>query len=124
MAVSCRAINLGLGQLSHLHHVTEAVTLRQAKRMIKSFRHKGLKRLFVTDDHRGVPPGLAPRISRLLDALDIAEQVVDLNLPGFGLHELKGNRKGTWALKLNKNWRITFRFESGNAYDVDLEDYH
>jgi proteic killer suppression protein len=45
-------------------------------------------------------------------------------LPGFGLHGLRGDRKGTWAVVVNKNWRITFRFEGGNAYDVDFEDYH
>jgi proteic killer suppression protein len=60
----------------------------------------------------------------LPDALDIAEKLTDLNLRGFGLHELKGNRKETWAMKVNRNWRITFRFEPNNAYDVDLEDYH
>jgi proteic killer suppression protein len=122
--VSCRAMIAKLDGSSHLHHVTETVTLRQAKRMIKSFRHKGLKRLFETGDHRGVPPELAQRISRLLDALDAAGEISELNLPGFGLHELKGNRKETWALKVNKNWRITCRFGSGNAYDVGLEDYH
>lgn len=92
--------------------------------MIKSFRHKGLKQVFETDTRKGVPPMLAQRIVRLLDRLDSAINVMDLNLPGFGLHELKGNRKGTWAIKINKNWRITFRFRDSDAYEVDLEDYH
>jgi proteic killer suppression protein len=92
--------------------------------MIKSFRHKGLKKLFETGDRKGVPQDLAPRILRMLDVLDAANDIKDMDLPGFGLHELKGDRKGTWAIKVNKNWRITFRFVSGNAYDVDLEDYH
>lgn len=92
--------------------------------MIKSFRHKGLKQVFETDTRKGVPPMLARRIVRLLDRLDSAINVMDLNLPGFGLHELKGNRKGTWAIKINKNWRITFRFRDSDAYEVDLEDYH
>ena len=107
-----------------MHDVTEAVTLCQVEPMIKSFRHKGLKRLFETGDHRGVPAHLAPRIKRQLDYLDAAARVEDLNLPGFDLHQLKGKRKGTWAITVSGNWRITFRFESGNAYDVNLEDYH
>jgi proteic killer suppression protein len=92
--------------------------------MIKSFRHKGLKKLFENGDRKGVPQDLAPRILRMLDVLDAAKDINDLNLPGFDLHELKGDRKGTWAIKVNKNWRITFRFVNGDAYDVDLEDYH
>lgn len=71
-----------------------------------------------------MPSKLAPRIVRLLDRLDSAINVMDLNLPGFGLHELKGSRKGTWAIKVNKKRRITFRFLDGDAYDADLDDYH
>ncbi|MEW6212871.1 MAG: type II toxin-antitoxin system RelE/ParE family toxin [Acidobacteriota bacterium] len=92
--------------------------------MIKSFRHKGLKKLFETGDRKGVMADLAPRIRRMLDALDAAHDAQDLNLPGYDLHELKGDRKGTWAVKVNKNWRITFRFINGEITDVDLEDYH
>lgn len=56
--------------------------------------------------------------------IDAAVTVNDLNLPGFGLHELKGARVGTWSVWVSGNWRVTFRFESGDAYDLDLEDYH
>ena len=92
--------------------------------MIKSFRHKGLKLLFESGDHRGVPARMADRIIRRLDALDAAEAPTDLNLPGFDLHQLKGERRGAWSLKISGNYRITFRFQAGEAFDVHLEDYH
>lgn len=92
--------------------------------MIRNFKHKGLRQLFETGNRRGVQPDLARRIRTLLDWLAAAAEIRDLNMPGFGLHELKGDRTGTWAIKVNKNWRITFRFLAGEAYDVDLEDYH
>jgi len=92
--------------------------------VIKQFRHKGLKRLFESGDKRGVPPILADRIRRQLDAIDAAKVVRDLDLPGFRLHELKGKRKGIWAIKVSGNLRITFTYVKGDAYDVDLEDYH
>lgn len=60
----------------------------------------------------------------MLDVLDAAKDIRDLSLPGFDLHELKGKRKGSWTIKVNKNWRITFDFAGGDAYEVDLEDYH
>ena len=92
--------------------------------MIKSFRHKGLKRLFESGDHRGVPAELARKLMRRLDFLNAAVEVTDMDLPGYALHELKGARKGTWATKVTGNWRITFTFEDGDADDVDFEDYH
>jgi toxin HigB-1 len=92
--------------------------------MIKSFRHKGLKRLFETDDRRSVPPDLSRKIRRQLDYLNAAVAIQDMDLPGYYLHELKGERKGTWAIKVTGNWRITFTFEGGHARDVSFEDYH
>jgi proteic killer suppression protein len=92
--------------------------------MIKGFQHKGLKRLFESDDHRGVPTELARKLKRQLDFLNAAAVVTDMDLPGYALHELKGERKGTWAIKVTGNWRITFTFEDGDADDVDFEDYH
>ena len=92
--------------------------------MIKSFRHKGLKRLFETGERRGVAPELADRLRRQLDVLNRARSTRDLNLPGYRLHQLKGNRAGTWSVTVSGNWRVTFTFEVENAYDVDLEDYH
>ena len=92
--------------------------------VIASFKHRGLKRLYEYDDHRGVSAAHVPKIKRILARLDEAARIQDMGLPGFGLHPLKGAFKGSWAVWLSGNWRIVFRFENGNAYDVDLTDYH
>ena len=92
--------------------------------MIKSWFHKGLRDFFETGSKKGIPPELASRIRIRLDALDAATVISDLDLPGFNLHELKGDRKGTWSVWVSGNWRITFKFANGNATDVNLEDYH
>jgi proteic killer suppression protein len=92
--------------------------------MIKSFRHKGLKLLFESGSKKGVPAQQADKIARRLDALDAALHPLDLSMPGFDLHELSGDREGTWSINLTGNWRITFRFKVRDAFDVDLEDYH
>ena len=92
--------------------------------MIKSFRHKGLKRLFETGERRGVAGELTDRLRRQLDVLNRARSTRDLNLPGYRLHQLKGNRAGTWSVTVSGNWRVTFTFEGEDAFDVDLEDYH
>lgn len=92
--------------------------------MIKTFRHKGLKRFFETGSMSGIRADLAKRLQLQLDYLDAAQDVQDMNLPGFELHQLKGNRKGTWAVTVRANWRLTFRFQNGDALGVDLEDYH
>ena len=92
--------------------------------MIKGFRHKGLKRLFETGERRGVAPELAARLVRQLDVLNRARTTADMNLPGYRLHRLKGDRAGTWSVSVSGNWRVTFRFDGEDAFDVDLEDYH
>lgn len=92
--------------------------------MIRSFRHKGLKEFFQTGSKRGILPGLAARISRRLDVLEAAQDLADIDAHGFDLHPLKGDRQGEWAISVSGNWRITFRFVDGDAYDVNLEDYH
>jgi proteic killer suppression protein len=92
--------------------------------VIKSFRHKGLKRLFETGERRRVAPEIADRLRRQWDVLNRARSVRDLNLPGYGLQQLKGNRTGTWSVTVSGNWRVTFTFGGEDAYDVDLEDYH
>jgi toxin HigB-1 len=92
--------------------------------MIKSFRHKGLKLLFEKDDSRLIPVAMAGKIRRQLDAIEAATIVQDLNLPGFGLHPLKGKRKGEWSVTVSGNYRITFSFDQGNAFNVNFEDYH
>ena len=92
--------------------------------MIKSFRHKGLKRFFETNERRGVAPALAGRLRRQLDVLNRARTAADMDLPGYRLHRLKGNRAQTWSVSVSGNWPITFTFEGQDAFDVDLEDYH
>ena len=104
-----------------LWNVTREVTIEL---VIKSFRHKGLKQLFETGERGGVAPALAARLTRQLDVLNRARNSRDINLPGYRLHQLKGNRTGTWSVTVNGNWRVTFKFEGEDAFDVDLEDYH
>ena len=92
--------------------------------MRRSFRHKGLHQLFETGKSKHIPADFSARIIRQMDAIDQADEPALLNFPGYDLHELKGERSGSWAIKVNKNWRLTFRFEGGNVIDLDLEDYH
>lgn len=92
--------------------------------MIESFRHKGLKDFWEKGSRKGISPALVPRIERILDALDAVTDIAQLNLPGFNLHQLKGDRKGEWSIWVSGNYRITFRFTQGDACDVNLEDYH
>lgn len=92
--------------------------------MIRSFRHKGLKRLFEDDERKGVRPDLLEKVENILFVLNRAKTPDDMNLPGFRLHPLKGGLKSFWAVTVRANWRIVFRFEDGEAADVDLVDYH
>lgn len=92
--------------------------------MIASFKHRGLKRLYDDDDHRGLSPAHVDKIKRILARLDEAMEVRNMALPGFGLHPLKGKLRGMWAVSVSGNWRIVFRFDNGKPYDVDLIDYH
>ena len=92
--------------------------------MIESFRHKGLKRFYEQDDRSKLPSDMIERIAVVLAALDAAATITAMNRPSFRLHRLKGNLKGLWAVTVRANWRIVFRFEEGQAFDVDLVDYH
>jgi len=92
--------------------------------MITTYKHKGLKELFEEGKSKHIAADLTNRLKRLLDFLNRAVAVTDMNLPGFRLHELKGERKGTWAVNVGGNWRLTFKFAEREASDVDLEDYH
>jgi proteic killer suppression protein len=92
--------------------------------MIKSFKHKGLKRYYETGSTRGIQANHAKRLRMQLAALDTALEIADLDIPGYELHQLKGDRKGRWAVSVSGNWRLTFEFEDGNAYLLDYEDYH
>ena len=92
--------------------------------MIRSIRHKGLKRLYEDDDSRGVFVDHVAKLRDILSRLDAAGTVRDMDLPGFRLHPLKGELKGFWAVTVRANWRVVFRFAEGEALDVNYIDYH
>ena len=92
--------------------------------MIKSFQHKGIEAFFKTGSKAGIRPDHASKLSRQLSALDKAIQVSDMNLSGWRLHALHGDLEGHYAIEVNGNWRLTFRFEGEDAYVVDYQDYH
>jgi len=80
--------------------------------------------LFEKGRSKHIAADFVHKLLRQMDAINQADLPEQLNFPGYDLHELKGERSGTWAMKVNKNWRLTFRFESNHAIDLDLEDYH
>jgi proteic killer suppression protein len=92
--------------------------------VIVSFRHKGLKRFFETGKTSGIQPKHAKRLRLQLAALDTAQSVDDIDVPGFRLHPLKGKRKRSWSISVSGNWRLTFSFTDGNVELLDYEDYH
>ena len=92
--------------------------------MIRTIRHKGLKRLFEQDDQSGVNAEHVGKLRNILATLQAARTVDHMDLPGFRLHPLKGAFKGFWAVTVRANWRVIFRFEDGDALDVDYVDYH
>ena len=91
---------------------------------IKRFRHKGLERFFATGVKSGIQASHADRLRLILGRLNVSTSARDMNLPGLDLHELRGARKGTWAVKVSGNWRVTFSFAAKDADFVDYEDYH
>jgi proteic killer suppression protein len=92
--------------------------------VIRSIRHKGLKRLYEDDDHRGVVSQHAERLRDILVRLDASTTAADMDLPGFRLYPLRGELGGFWAVTVRANWRVVFRFAEGDALDVDYLDYH
>jgi proteic killer suppression protein len=92
--------------------------------MIKSFKHKGLKLFFETGKTSGIQAKHGQKLRMRLAAIDTAQFIDDVDLPGFRLHPLKGNRDGIWSVTISGNWRITFSFEDGDAYILNYEDYH
>jgi len=92
--------------------------------MIRSIRHRGLRRLYEDDDPRGVISQHAGKLRDILARLDAAAAVADMDLPGFRLHPLKGELQGFWAVTVRANRRVVFRFAEGDAFDVDYIDYH
>jgi len=92
--------------------------------VIKSFRHKGLQKFFFDGTKKGIQPKQAEKLADILDLLDATSEVKDMNFPGSDLHLLKGDLRGFWSVKVSGNWRIIFRFEKGEVFDVDYVDYH
>ena len=92
--------------------------------MIRTFKHRGLKKLYSESDATRVLQQYSGRIRRILTVLDAASTIDGIALPGFRLHPLKGDRKGLWSVTVSGNWRVVFRFEGGDVFDVDLVDYH
>ncbi len=92
--------------------------------MIIGFNHKGLADFYESDSKKGIQPAHARKLGMILDALDAAASENQLNLPGFGLHRLKGDMAGFWSITVNGNWRVTFRFKGADVEQVDYQDYH
>lgn len=92
--------------------------------MIKSFRHKGLKRFFESASVSGIQPQHAKRLRMQIVALDTAHSIEDMDIPGFKLHSLKGPDKGRWSIWVNGNWRVAFEFRDGHAFVLNYEDHH
>jgi len=92
--------------------------------MIVSFKHKGLEKFYTKGSLTGIQAKHKKRLRMQLTALNTAQVIEDMNIPGYRLHPLKGERKGFWAISVSGNWRLTFRFENGNVHILNYEDYH
>jgi len=93
--------------------------------VVQNFRHKGLERFFTRNDSKGLPAAAVDKLRRMLTFLENMASANELrSIPVWKAHRLKGNRKGSWSLFVTRNWRLTFRIESDEIYDINLEDYH
>lgn len=92
--------------------------------MIKSFVHKGLETFFYEGSKKGIKPSHSKKLARILDRLNAAEDLKDMDYPGADFHQLSGKLKGKYAVKVSGNWRVTFEFKDGDAFNVDYTDYH
>jgi proteic killer suppression protein len=91
---------------------------------ILKFRHKGLERFFIRGTTAGINAKHAERLRLILGRLNVAVEPRDMSLPGLELRPLKGDRKGSWAVSMSGNWRVTFKFSGSDVKDIDYEDYH
>jgi toxin HigB-1 len=92
---------------------------------IRSVRHRGLRRFLEADDDRGIRPDLVDRVRKILAVLILAPDMHGVRgPPGWRVHQLSGDRVGTWSISVSGNWRITFEVEDGEILHLDLEDYH
>ena len=92
--------------------------------MIRSFRHAGIEKFFRSGSKAGIQASHADKLNIQLTTLNRSKGPPDMAAPGWNLHPLHGNLKGHWAVKVSGNWRLTFRFEDGDAMLVDYQDYH
>jgi len=92
--------------------------------MIKSFKHKGLEKFYESGSTKGIQTNHAKKLKMQLAALEAAQSIDDMDIPGYRLHQLTGERRGIWTITVNANWRLTFEFEDGNVYILYYEDYH
>ena len=92
--------------------------------MIQSFKHKGLRKFYETGSTKGIQSNHARKLRMQLAALDTAQSIEDMDIPGYRLHQLKGSRKGLWSITVNGIWRFTFEFVDGNVHILNYEDYH
>ena len=92
--------------------------------MIETIKHKGLRRLHEKNVRSGIRPDMVDKVQKILSALEAADTPEDMNLPMFRFHPLTGDRRGAYSVTVKANWRVTFGFHNGAAYDVNLEDYH
>ena len=92
--------------------------------MIKSFKHKGLEKFYESGSTKGIQANHAKKLRMQLAALDTAQSIDDMDIPGYRLHQLTGDRRDIWTITVNANWRLTFEFKEGNIYILNYEDYH
>ncbi len=92
--------------------------------MISSFKHKGIENFYKKGNTKGIQGDHINKLRMQLAALDSAQKIEDMDIPGYRLHPLKGNRKGFWSITVSSNWRLTFEFFEGNVYILNYEDYH
>jgi len=92
--------------------------------MIKTFKHKGLKKFFETGSKAGIQAKHSSKLRDQLALLHSAQEIGDMDIPGYRLHSLSGTQQKVWSIWVNGNWRMTFMFENGDAHIVNYEDYH
>jgi len=92
--------------------------------MIKTFKHKGLRLFYEKGKTSGIQTHHAKKLRMQLAAIHTAQEIGDIDISGFSLHKLKGERANIWSISVNGNWRVTFEFKDGNAYILNYEDYH
>lgn len=104
--------------------LASCIATRYTRIVIRSFRHKGIERFFLTEKKSGIQAQHASKLARQLQRLDVARNASDMNIPGWYLHPLKGELADHWSVRVSGNWRLTFAFEGEDAVLVDYQDYH